>query len=144
VTAPGAVISLTGGVLAAASLALSGLVTWTLADTAGVAGPALARVLFDLSFAFGAAGFVVPFSLLIAGLAVPSLILGLTPKWLAWAGLVIAGVGVLSTLTLVTPALDPALPVGRFAGLVWIVAASAVLPASRHQIRAARTASAAA
>jgi hypothetical protein len=37
VTAPGAVIGLAGGILAAASLALSGLVTWVAADTAHIA-----------------------------------------------------------------------------------------------------------
>src|SRR6185437_2424741 len=128
VTAPGAVIGLVGGVLAAASLALSGLFTWALADTAGSASPAVAHLAFDLSFATGAAGFVVPFALLITGAAVPALILRLTPRWLAWAGLVIAAVRMLSTLTLLTGTLDPTLPIGRFGGLVWIVAASVVLP----------------
>ena len=50
--------------------------------------PALAQVLMDLSFAAGAAGFVVPLALLLAGVAVPSLILRLTPRPLAWGGLV--------------------------------------------------------
>src|SRR6478752_4067751 len=137
VTAPGAVIGLAGGILAAASLALSGLVTWVAADTAHIAGPALARVLFDLSFAAGGAGFVVPFALLIAGVAVPSLILRLTPRPLAWGGLVVAAVGMVSTLTLLTSALDFTLPIGRFGGLIFIVAASVLLPASRHRLTAA-------
>ena len=80
VTAPGAVIGLSGGLLASASLALSGLVIWTLAETAPSVSPALAQVLMDLSFAAGAAGFVVPLALLLAGVAVPSLILRLTPR----------------------------------------------------------------
>jgi hypothetical protein len=135
VTAPGAVISLAGGILAAASLALSGLVTWTIADSAQIISPALAHVLFDFSFVTGAAGFVVPFALLLAGVAVPALILRLTPAWLAWTGLVIAAAGMLSTLTLLTSALDPTLPIGRFGGVAWIVAASVLLPATRHAIR---------
>jgi hypothetical protein len=136
VTAPGTVIGLAGGILAAASIALSGLLTWVAAEVAADAGPALARVVFDLSFAAGAAGFVVPFALLVAGVAVPSLILRLTPRWLAWAGLVIAAAGVLSTLTLLTSALDATLPVGRFGGLIWIVAVSVLLPASRRRLPA--------
>src|SRR4029079_8381721 len=87
VTAPGAVIGLAGGILAAASLAVSGLVTWVAADTAHIVSPALATGLAGLSFAAGAAGFGVPFALLIAGVAVPSLILRLTPRPLAWFGL---------------------------------------------------------
>jgi hypothetical protein len=140
VTAPGAVIGLAGGILAAGSLALSGLLTWVTADAARLADPPLARALFDLSFVTGAAGFVVPFSLLIAGVSVPSLILRLTPRPLAWAGLAVAAIGVISTLTLLTSALDPTLPAGRFGGLAWIIAASVVLPASRHRIRAAAAA----
>ena len=139
VTAPGAVIGLAGGILAAASLALSGLVTWVAADTAHIAGPGLAKALFDLSFAAGAAGFVVPFALLIAGVAVPSLILRLTPRPLAWGGLVVAAIGMLSTLTLLTPALDVTLPIARFGGLIFIVAVSALLPATRHRLTAAAT-----
>jgi hypothetical protein len=137
VTAPGAVVGLAGGILAAASLAVSGLVTWTIAESAGVASPALARVLFSLAFAAGAAGFAVPLALLLAGVAVPALILGLVPRPFAWAGLAIAAVGMVSTLTLVTPALDVTLPVARFGGLAWMIAASLLLPANRHQIRPA-------
>jgi hypothetical protein len=136
VTAPGAVIALAGGLLAAVSLGLSGLITWTSAQPGVAADPAVARVLADLSFATGAAGFVVPLALLVAGAAVPSLILGLVPRPLAWAGLVIAAVGVLSTFALLTPALDATLPVGRFGGLLWLIAASIALPRTR---RAART-----
>src|ERR1700760_761122 len=137
VTAPGAVIGLAGGILAAASLALSGLVTWVTADTAHIAGPALAQALSDLSCAAGAAGFVVPFALLIAGVAVPSLILRLTPRPLAWGGLVVSAIGMLSTLTLLTSALDFTLPIARFGGLIFIVAASVLLPATRHRLTAA-------
>jgi hypothetical protein len=131
VTAPGAVIALAGGLLAAASLGLSGLITWT-SSQAGAADPAAARVLADLGFAAGAAGFVVPLALLLAGVAVPSLILGLVPRSLAWAGLVIAAIGVLSTFALLTPALDATLPVGRFGGLLWLIAASIALPTTRR------------
>jgi hypothetical protein len=136
VTAPGAVIALAGGMLAAASLGLSGLITWTSSQPGAAADPAAARVLANLSFATGAAGFVVPLALLLAGVAVPSLLLDLVPRPLAWAGLVIAAIGVLSTFALLTPALDGTLPVGRFGGLLWLIAASIALPRTR---RAART-----
>jgi len=132
VTAPGAVIALAGGLLAAASTALSGLVTWTSAQPAAASDPAVARVLADLSFAAGAAGFVVPLSLLLAGVAVPSLIRRLMARPLAWTGLAIAGVGALSTFALLTPALDFTLPVGRFGGLLWLIAASIALPRTRQ------------
>ena len=140
VTAPGAVIALTGGLLAAASLALSGLISWTISQTATVADPALARVLGDLAFATGAAGFVVPLGLLVAGVSVPALLLRLTPRPWAWFGLVVAAVSELSSLVLLTSGLDATLPIGRFGGLIWLVAVSLLLPHNRHEIRGAAAA----
>jgi len=132
VVAPGAVIGLVGGLLAAASLAVCGLVNWTISQVHGVADPALARALTDLSFAAGSAGFVAPLGLLVAGIAVPSVILRLLPRPLAWAGLVIAALSLLSTFALLTSALDFTFPIGRFVGLIWLIAASALLPHTRH------------
>lgn len=131
VTAPGPTIGLAGGLLASGALALSGLVAWTAAASAPLGEPGLVRALTTLAFAAGGPGFVPAFALLLAGLAVPSLLLGLLPRPLAWAGLVVAGLGMLSLLSLLTPALYVLLPVGRFGGLLWIVAAAALLPRAR-------------
>ena len=135
VTAPGAVIALVGGLLAAASLALSGLISWTISQTTSVADPALARVLGDLSFATGSAGFVVPLGLLVAGVSVPALLLRLAPRPWAWFGLAVAAISELSSLVLLTTALDATLPIGRFGSLVWLVAVSLLLPHSRRDLR---------
>jgi hypothetical protein len=83
---------------------------------------------------------VVPLGLLVAGMAVPALIARLLPRWLAWAGLAVAAVAELSALSLLTPALDVTLPAGRFGGLLWIVAASVLLPRSRRDLRGPSTA----
>ena len=131
VTAPGTAIGLAGGLLASASLALSGLLTWTAGESATAGDPGLARAMTDLAFATGGAGFVVPFGLLIAGVAVPSLILRFVPRPLAWIGLVIGALAMLATFSLVVPALDPLLPVGRFGGLIWLCVVSVLLPHSR-------------
>jgi hypothetical protein len=132
VTAPGATIALAGGLLAAASLAVSGLVTWTAAASASPAvDGGLARALTDLAFATGGAGFVVPFGLLIAGVAIPGMMNGLMPRWVGLAGLVVAGIAELATLSLLTSALDPLLPIGRFGGLIWLLVASVLLPLDR-------------
>ncbi|MGH3546605.1 MAG: DUF4386 domain-containing protein [Pseudonocardiaceae bacterium] len=132
VRVPGPLMGVAGGVLAAASIALSGLFAWTAGQTAQLADPALARTLTSLSFSTGAAGFVVPFGLLITGIAVPSLILKRLPRALAWAGVVMGALGMLATLTLLIPALDPLLPIGRFGGVIWLVVASVLLPAGRR------------
>jgi hypothetical protein len=131
ITAPGTAIALAGGLLAAASLALSGLSTWTAAQSADPAAPGLARALTVLAFATGGAGFVVPLALLVAGTAVPALILHLMPRPVAWTGLVLAGLGMLATLTLLTSALYPLLPIGRFGGLIWLLITSVLLPRAR-------------
>jgi hypothetical protein len=131
VTAPGTAIAFAGGLLTANTVALGGLLTWTRSQATDLADPTLARILVHLVFALGAAGYAVPFALLMAGVAVPSLILRLLPRALAWSGLVIAAVGALAAATLLTPALDVTLPIMRFGGLLWLIAASFLLPRTR-------------
>lgn len=128
----GPVIGLVGGVLAAASLMVSGLVGWSAAVTAPLGDAAVVKALSTLSFAFGGAGFAVASGLLLAGVAVPSLILRLVPRGLAVAGLVVAAAGVVSVLSLLVPALSVLLPVARFGGLLWLLVMSFALPLSRR------------
>lgn len=124
----GPTIGLVGGVLASAALALSGIAGWT-AGELGDPGTAQAAVL--LAFAAGGPAFAVAFALLVAGIAVPSLVLRLLPRWLGIAGLVIAAFGVVAVIGLAVPVLSPVLPVVRFGGLLWLVTASALLPVTR-------------
>ncbi|MGH3525331.1 MAG: hypothetical protein ACRDU4_21525 [Mycobacterium sp.] len=133
VTAPGATIALAGGVLAAGALGLAGLLGWTLSRPDVDIEPALVRALYYLVFLTGGTGHVVALGLLVAGIAVPSLILGLLPRPLAWAGLVIAVVAELTTLVLVWPELGPMLPLARIPALVWLIVAGAALPAHRNR-----------
>lgn len=134
ITAPGTAMALSGGILAAATLAVSGLATWTAAYAAAPSEPGLAHALTGLAFVTGGPGFVVPFALLIAGIAVPAVITRLLPRWLGIAGLVIAALGMIATLALLTSALYPLLPVVRFGGLAWIIAVSALLPRPRKAL----------
>ena len=131
VTAPGATIALVGGVLAAGGLGLSSLVLWILSRPDVVTDAALVRALYYLTFLTGGPAHVVTLGLLIAGLAVPILILRLVPRSLAWAGLAIAVLAELTTLVLIWPTLSPLLPIARFTGLVWLIAAGAMLPLRR-------------
>ncbi len=128
ITAPGSAIALVGGVLASGLAALSGLVSWTAAGVTD--SPPLAAALRDLTFATGGPGFVAFLGLLFAGVSVPMLLLGIA-RPLAIAGLVLALVAELSTLTLLTLNAAPTLPIARFGGLIWLIAASLLLPASR-------------
>jgi hypothetical protein len=82
---------------------------------------------------------VVALGLLIAGIAVPGLIVGLLPRSLAWTGLVIAGVAELTTLALIWPEVSPLLPVARLTGLIWLIVAGARLPVRRQRAGLAHT-----
>lgn len=133
VTAPGATIALVGGIVAAVGMTIAGLLTWVLAQPGvGSAGGTLVLALHDLTFATGGVGTVVFLGLLVAGIAVPALMTGLLPRWLAIAGLVIAAIAVLSTLSLAWSGLAILLPIGRFPGMIWLIVAGHLLPRSRR------------
>jgi hypothetical protein len=131
IRAPGATIALAGGLLSSAFLALSGLIGWVLSRPEVLDEPSLIRALQLLNFAAGGVAHVVPLGLLLAGIAVPGLLARLLPSWLAWAGLVIAGIAELSTLTLLAEPAAYLLPVARFTGLAWLIAVGFMLPRQR-------------
>lgn len=140
ITAPGATIALAGGLLASAALTLSGLLAWTLSRPEVTSDVALVRALYYLTYLTGGPWHIVTLGLLIAGISVPSLILGLLPRPVAWTGLAIALVSEVTTLALIWPGLSPLLPLARFTGLIWLIVVGAMLPLRRRnkqQVRAA-------
>lgn len=130
ITAAGSAIALVGGVLASGFAALSGLIGWAAARITD--GPALAAALRDLTFTTGGPGFVAFFGLLLAGVSVPMLLLDMS-RPIAIAGLILALVAELSTLTLLTLDAAIALPIARLGGIVWLVAVSLLLPVRRRR-----------
>jgi hypothetical protein len=133
ITAPGSAIALAGGVVASGLTALCGLTTWVLSrvdDSAPLAG-----ALRDLTFATGGPGFVAFFGLLLAGVAVPMMLVGSgfgpAARPLGIAGVVLGAVAELSSLTLLTTGAAFTMPIARFGGLAWLIAVSLLLPASR-------------
>jgi hypothetical protein len=137
VTAPGATIALAGGVAASAALSTSGLLAWTLSRPDIGSNTALVRAISTLSFLLGGPGHVVPLGLLLAGIAVPSLIIRLLPRPVAWAGLAIAVACELTALALLSPALAILLPIARFPALIWLVVAGVLLPRRRTRAHTA-------
>jgi hypothetical protein len=128
VTAPGPQMGFAGAVLAAASVSLSALFSWAAVQSAPLGDPMIAKVLSQLWFATGAFGFAAPMGLLVLGLAVPALIMKFLPAWLAWAGAAIGVLALLSTFGVITSALYPLIPIGRFGGLLFLVAVAVLLP----------------
>jgi hypothetical protein len=135
VAAPGPLMGFAGAVLAAGSVALSALFSWTSVQVAGLGDPAIGKLLAQLWFATGAFGFAAPMGLLVLGLAVPAVVLKFLPGWLAWAGMVIGGLALLSTFGIITSVLYPLIPVGRFGGLLFLVAVAVLLPHSARDAR---------
>ena len=137
VTAPGATIALAGGILASGALGLAGLICWTMSRSEVVVADGLIRALYYLVFLTGGVGHIVALGLLLAGIAVPSLILGLLPRPLAWAGLATAALAEVATLVLIWPEAAVILPVARFTGFIWLIVAGALLPRRRSEVRRA-------
>jgi hypothetical protein len=140
ITAPGATIALAGGLLASAALTLSGLLAWTLSRPEVTSDTSLVRALYYLTYLTGGPWHIVTLGLLIAGICVPSLIVGLLPRPVAWLGLVIAFIAELTTLALIWPGFSPLLPLARFTGLIWLIVAGAMLPLRRLNRQEARAA----
>ncbi|WP_214403627.1 DUF4386 domain-containing protein [Pseudonocardia lacus] len=135
VTAPGPLMGFAGAVMAAVAIVLSALFAWTSVQVAGLGDSAIAKLLSQLWFATGAFGFAAPIGLLVLGLAVPAVLLRFLPAWLAWAGTVIGVLAVLSTFGILTSALYPLIPIGRFGAVLFLLAVAVLLPRTVRDAR---------
>jgi hypothetical protein len=127
----GAHIALFGGLMTAFNMAASALVLWVMAYPGIAQDSAVLRALYYLMFALGGVGFSVPMGLLIAGLSIPAAFFKLLPKWLVVFGLALAVMGELSALALVIPNALFLIPLTRFPGFIWLIAAGFALPKTR-------------
>lgn len=127
----GPVIGLAGGLLAPSALVLSGLAAWTAATAATWDDGAAVLTASTLSFAAGGVGFALGSALLLAGVAVPAGMMRLLSRPFAVAGVVLAVLAALAPLALLTSALYALLPIARFGGMLWLVAAAVLLPRAR-------------
>jgi hypothetical protein len=130
IRAAGAHIALFGGVMAAFNIAISALVLWVMAYPGMANESGVLRALYYIVFAVGGVGFSVPMGLLIAGISIPALMIKLLPKWLIVFGLVISVIAELSFFSLVSPSALFLIPLTRFSGFIWLIAAGFALPAS--------------
>lgn len=132
VRAAGTRIGSVGGSAAAVLLALSGLLLVTVAASAGTRAGAALVALHHLIFVSGGVGQVVFLGLLVAGMAVPSLVAGFAPRWLCWTSLAIAAAAELATLALVLEPVQVLLPIGRFGGMAALIGFGVLLPTKRR------------
>ncbi len=66
--------------------------------------------------------------MLMAGISIPAAFLKLLPKWIVVLGIVLAVCGELSWLNLILPKALFLVPLTRFPGFVWLIAAGFALP----------------
>jgi hypothetical protein len=124
---PGRVIALSGGVAAAALLAVAGALQLALLGSHVRTDLPLLQFGQRLSAALGGTAFVAFAGLLIAGIAVTGLLGRILPRRLAWAGLAVAALGEIALLTSLSDGLVPLLPIARFGGMAWLIAAAATI-----------------
>jgi hypothetical protein len=137
VKAAGATIALFGGFMTVFDSAAACFTAWAMIHTGVVQNLTITPALNYISYAFGGPGFSVPMGLLIAGICVPALFMKLLPKWLAIFGLVLAVAGELSWFNLVFPQVLFLIPLVRFPGFIWLIAAGFALPKGIARVPAA-------
>ena len=128
VRAAGAYIALFGGFATAFNMMAAASVLWTMSYPGIAQDSTLVQALYRVQFALGGPGFSVPFGLLIAGVSVTAGFSKLLPKWIVVLGLALAVVGELSWLDILFPKALFLIPLTRFPGFVWLIAAGFALP----------------
>jgi hypothetical protein len=122
-------IALFGGLAASFMTLVSAQAQWALAQPGVAVDGPLTHAFYFLMFASGGPGYSVPLGLLCAGISVPALVFRLLPRWLAISGIGLGVVGELSSLSLIVPQALFLVPLTRFPGFVWLIAAGFKLSA---------------
>lgn len=130
IRAAGAYIALFGGFAAALNMFAAGSVIWVLGSSAVTQSPAIVQSLSSLAFALGGPGFSAPFGLLMAGVSVTAGFGRFLPRWIVVLGMALAVAGELSWLALVLPMVMFLVPLTRFLGFIWLIAAGFALPSA--------------
>jgi hypothetical protein len=131
VRAAGTNIALLGGVIATIALLLSGAVGWILSVPEVLdSTPAMKAIVF-LNFLLGGTVFAVGAGLLAAGVSVTSYFMRLLPRWMVAVGMLVAGAGELSSLSLIAYPANFFIPVTRFVGFIWMISVAVGLTKNR-------------
>jgi hypothetical protein len=131
VRAAGTSIALFGGLLTAANIMICSCFLWTMIYPGVAQDAALTQALYRISFGLGGPGFSVPFGILLAGVSVTAGFYRLLPRWMVATGILIAVVGELSWFEMLNIRLLPLIPLTRFPGFLWMIAAGFMLPRRR-------------
>ncbi len=127
-SAAGPYIALFGGLATVFNMAACAQILWVMVQSGIAQDATLTRALYYLSFSFGGPGFSVPMGLMLAGISVVAGFRRLLPRWLVGLGLLLAACGELSWFSLIIPKAAFLIPLTRFPGFVWLIAAGFMLP----------------
>jgi hypothetical protein len=137
VRAAGVNIALFGGFATAFSMVVSAFTLWTLAHHGVAQNTAVTEAFYYFGFAFGGPGYSAPLGLLMAGISIPAMFTKLLPKWVTVLGIVLGVIGELGCLNLLLPKALFLIPLTRFPGFVWLIAAGFSLPRRKSLPRTA-------
>ena len=143
VQAAGTYIALLGGFLTVFDAFAGHMAMWTILQPSVNGDSHIVLALYYMGFAFGGPGFSIPMGLLIAGISVTGAFTRLLPRWLVVFGLILAVAGELSWFYFAYPQALPLIPLVRFPGFVWLIAAGFALPKTRQSFARTGTAVAA-
>ncbi|HEV3252727.1 MAG TPA: hypothetical protein VGZ71_17335, partial [Puia sp.] len=114
-------IAFFGGITASILFMFSGLCSWVLSQPGISHDLNLMHAIQILGFGCGGVAFTAALGLLMAGVSIPCLLGDYSPKWVAWLGLILAGMAELSTFGLIIPQATWLLPMVRFPSFIWMI-----------------------
>lgn len=131
ISAMGADIVLFVGIATAGDQIASHSVEWVLTWSGMTQNTALTQALFYLQYIFGGPGFSLPMGLFVGTVSLVAGSRKLLPKWIAWPGMIIGAIGVVSWLNVLLPVTFPfplLIPLTRFPAFAWLIIGGFLLP----------------
>lgn len=123
VRAAGIEIAVFGGMATAIGIIIGSSFLWGTTYPGISNNQDLLQLVYRAMFGIGGPGYSVPFGLLAAGITIPAMFYKLLPKWIVVLGIFVAVAGVLSWFEILSVKLLPLIPLTRFPGFVWAIAA---------------------
>jgi hypothetical protein len=130
VRAAGVFIALFGGLATALDMVAEASILSVMTRPGVVENGGLILALYHLQIAFGGVGFSAPLGLLFAGVSIPAAFMRLLPKWVIGLGLLLFAIGELSSLNIISSPALFLIPLTRFPGFIWLIAAGFLIPST--------------
>jgi hypothetical protein len=130
VRAAGVFIALFGGLATALDMVAEASILSVMTRPGVVENGGLILALYHLQIAFGGVGFSAPLGLLFGGVSIPAAFMRLLPKWVIGLGLLLFAIGELSSLNIISSPALFLIPLTRFPGFIWLIAAGFLIPST--------------